>query len=138
MIDIGKTIYEERNFFFNEIEVWRIIVNPEKAGYPPIFMLCHGGFGTRDSHYIIALTYKELNGLLTHHISNGQRISISLQLANAINSEEPYREINLDKLLGDPITISGIDLTTRVECYDTGCWEEIPLYFFRFTELKAG
>lgn len=134
MIDIGQNFYEEKAFYFNRLSVFRIIINPKVKGYPPLFLLCKGRFGSKNGVFSIALNFLQLNRLMMGAMPNADRLLLAEWLTDFLLPDEHSGEINLNTLFGKPVVLESLDLTTHVQRFhsETACSE--PLYYFQLTE----
>lgn len=136
MIDLGQTFFEENRHFFSDLSVHQIIVNPSLKGYPPVFLLCREIRGKKDCEYILAATFLQLNKLLMNAVDNRRRLLLAERLAEALIPGCKTDNIDVAKLIGGPLRISGLDMTTRLRKFFCDIPEETPpLYYFQLTEM---
>lgn len=134
MIDIGQIFYEEKAFFFNKLLVYRILINPKVKGYPPLFLICRGPFGSKDGGFAIALTFLQLNRLLMQNMPNDRRLVICEQLADFLIPCDRTGEIKLDKLFGGPVRFENLDLITHVHRFRSEPAGSEPVYYFQLAD----
>ncbi len=136
MRDIGQNFYEEKEYYFSTLSVSKIIINPSVRGYPPLFMVCSGLFGSKKASYVLALNFLQLNKLLMQSLDNRSRLIIAEKLTDFLIPNDRSGEICVRKALGGELQISNIDLTTRVHRFNSDeSTEGEPLYYFQLTEM---
>lgn len=135
MIDLGKSLYEDRQHFFNRIDVCRIIVNPVIKGYPPIFLICKDKRGKETVEYVIGITFEQMNNLLMHIPNSDQRICIAEELAQSLIPKPGTYEFSMRKCFGKPLRITRLEMYTTLKRFVTEPKEEAStLYFFEWVE----
>jgi len=137
MQDIGQNFYEEKAYYFNQISVAKIIINPSVRGYPPLFMVCSGNFGSKKATYILAMNFLQLNKLLMKSVENSTRLILAETLTDFLIPGDRSGEICIRKVLGEILTITNLDLTTQVHRFnsDSPAVDE-PLYYFQLIEIE--
>ena len=135
MIDIGQDFYEEKAYYFNQIAALRIIINPNVKGYPPLFLVCKGKFGSRTGAYIIALSFLQLNKLMMEVMENDLRLQLAEKLTDFLIPRDRSGEINLVEFFGEPLSLEGLDLATRVNRFRSDATDNEPLYYFQLSEI---
>lgn len=136
MRDIGQNFYEEKAYYFNQISVSRIIINPSVRGYPPLFMVCSGNFGSKSAYYILAMSFLQLNKLLMKSVENSTRLILAEKLTDFLIPGDRSGEICVRKTLGEALTITNLDITTRVHRFNSDAnTVDDPLYYFQLTEM---
>ena len=137
MKDIGQNFYEQKEYYFREISVARIIINPSVKGYPPLFLVCNGRFGSKHGCYIVALSFLQLNKLLMNRVENGTRLTIAERLTDFLIPGERSGEICIRKILGHNLHIPNLDITTRVHKFNSDESTEFePLYYFQLIDMQ--
>lgn len=135
MIDLGHSFYR-KNYSFQKILVHQLLINPQVEGYPPIFLICRDRLGEKPCEFIIGLTFEQLNQILMQAIDNDERITISEKIGDFLMSEKKSAEISILKLLGKPLTLQGLDLSTRVRKFHAEPnREDRALYYFQLLEI---
>lgn len=135
MIDLGKSLYENRNHFFDHINVGRVIVNPVIKGYPPIFLICTTRQGKQPVEFIMGLSFTQMNELLMKVKSNDQRLTVAEELASSLIPNPKTYEFSLRKFFGKPLKITGLNLKTTIKKFITEPEDEgEALYFFEWVE----
>ncbi len=136
MIDLGQTFYEQKKFFFNDLSVHQIIINPSIKGYPPIFMLCQEHRGKRLVEYVLGATFLQLNKLLMRVVDNNTRLLLAERLADSLIPNKTTDTIQVKKVLGHPLRLSGLDMTTILHRFHSDPNEKVaPLYYFQLTAI---
>jgi len=136
MKDIGQNFYEEKEYYFNQISVSRIIINPSVRGYPPLFLVCTGEFGSKKAYYVLAMNFLQLNKLLMKSVENSTRLILAERLTDFLIPGDRSGEICLRKILGESLTITNLDLTTRVHRFNSDATaKDEPLYYFQLAEM---
>lgn len=137
MKDIGQNFYEQKEYYFREISVARIIINPSVTGYPPLFLVCNGRFGSKRGCYIVALSFLQLNKLLMNRVENGTRLTIAERLTDFLIPGERSGEICIRKILGHNLHIPNLDITTRVHKFNSDESTDFePLYYFQLIDMQ--
>lgn len=137
MRDIGQNFYEAKEYYFSKLSVSKIIINPNVRGYPPLFMVCSGIFGSKKGSYVLALSFLQVNKLLMGSLNNSDRLDVAAKLAEFLIPNEHSGEICLRKTLGTDLKISNIDLTTRVHRFNSDdSTEGEALYYFQLIEME--
>ena len=137
MRDIGQHFYEEKEYYFNQIAISRIIINPSVRGYPPLFMVCSGDFGSKQAYYILAMNFLQINKLLMKSVENSTRLILAEKLTDFLIPGDRSGEICIRKTLGEALTITNLDITTRVHRFNSdSTTEDEPLYYFQLTEME--
>lgn len=133
MIDLGKSLYESKNHFFDQINVGRVIVNPVLKGYPPIFLICTSRQGTQPVEFIMGISFTQMNQLLMNVKNNDQRITVAEELAQSLIPNPTTHEFSLRKFFGKPLKITGLNLKTTIKKFITEPEDENEaLYFFEW------
>lgn len=135
MIDLGQSFYEKKHFF-NSLLIHQIIVNPTVENYPPVFLLCKERRGKRRCEYALGASLEKLNSILMDGVSSTRRISLAERLAEIfIPTEKKSKSFKVSEVIGVPLRIDNIDLTTELKCFssepDQG---ETPLFFFEVVD----
>ena len=135
MIDLAQSFYEKRHFF-NSLMVHQIIVNPTVDNYPPVFLLCKDRLGKRKCEYALGASLEKLNSLLMKGVNSAKRVSISERLAEIfIPNERKSKSFKLSEVIGAPLSIHNLDLTTELKCFSSEPKDgETPLFFFEVLE----
>jgi hypothetical protein len=135
MIDLGYSLYR-KNYFFQKFLVHQLLINPKVKGYPPIFLICRDRLGERPYEFIIGLTFEQLNQILMQAVDNKERITISEKIGDFLMTTNKSLEISIPKLLGTPLTLQGLDLSTRVRKFqvEDNCRDR-ALYYFQLLEI---
>lgn len=135
MIDLGKSLYEDRQHFFNRLQVCRIIVNPVIKGYPPIFLICRDKQGHQPVEYVLAVTFEQMNKILMQIPNSDQRTCIAEELAQSLIPKPKTHEFSMRKCFGKPLRVSGLNIRTTLKRFVTEPQdEESALYFFEWAE----
>ncbi len=135
MIDLGQSLYR-KNYFFQKFLIHQLLINPKVRGYPPIFLICRDRLGEKRCEFIIGLTFEQLNQILMQAVDNEERILIAEKIGDFLMSEKKSAEISIPKLLGKPLTLQGLDLSTRVRKFQVETdQEERALYYFQLLEI---
>jgi|SRR5690606_31559401 len=136
MRDIGQNFYETKEYYFNNLSVSKIIINPAVRGYPPLFLVCTGTFGSKKGSYVLALSFLQINKLLMGSLDNSERLDVAAKLAEFLIPNEHSGEICLRKALGTDLKITDVDLTTRVHRFNSDeSTEGEALYYFQLIEM---
>ena len=105
-------------------------------GYPPIFLICRDRRGERRCEFIIGLTFEQLNQILMHAIDNEERNLIAEKIGDFLMSAKKSAEISIANLLGSPLTLQGLDLSTRIRKFEAEPHrEDQALYYFQLLEI---
>ncbi len=137
MRDIGQNFYEAKEYYFSNLSISRIIINPDVRGYPPLFMVCSGVFGSKEGVYVLALSFLQINKLLMKSVNNSLRLTVCAELADFLIPNDRSGEICLFKTLGHDLEICNVDLTTRVNRFNSDeSTEGEALYYFQLTEME--
>lgn len=135
MIDLGHSLYR-KNYFFQKFHVHQLLINPKVKGYPPIFLICRDRLGGKRCEFIIGLTFEQFNQILMRAVENNMRISIAEKIADFLISSKKSSEISISKLLGNPLVLEGLDLSTRVRKFTVEPErEDRSLYYFQLLEV---
>jgi hypothetical protein len=134
MIDLGQTFYEQKQYFFNDLSVHQIVINPSIKGYPPVFMLCKEQRGTKWCEYILGANFVQLNKLLMTAMDNSTRLCLAERLAESLMPKKTTDNISVKKLLGRPLRLRGLDMTTILHRFNSETGTS-PLYYFQLTEM---
>lgn len=136
MRNIGQNFYEANEYYFNNLSVSRIIINPSVRGYPPLFLVCHGTFGSKEAAYVVALSFLQINKLLMASVDTSQRLEVASLLADFLIPDERSGEICLRKILGRDLHIENLDLTTRLHRFNADePADDEALYYFQLIEM---
>jgi hypothetical protein len=135
MIDLGHSLYC-KNYFFQKFLVHQLLINPKVEGYPPIFLICRDRLGEKRCEFIIGLTFDQLNQILMQAVENDARILMAEKIADFLMSTMKSAEISIPHLLGKPLALQGLDLSTRVRKFqvEPEC-EDRALYYFQLLEV---
>ena len=135
MIDLGQSFYEKKHFF-NNLMIHQIIVNPTVENYPPVFLLCKERRGNRRCEYALGASLQKLNTILMKGVSSARRMSISERLAEIfIPTERKSKSFKVSDIIGVPLQVDNLDLTTELKCFSSEPDEdETPLFFFEVLE----
>lgn len=135
MIDLGQSFYEKKHFF-NSLLIHQIIVNPTVENYPPVFLLCKERRGRRRCEYALGASLEKLNSILMSGVNSARRMSLSERLAEIfIPTEKKSKSFKVSEVIGAPLRIDNIDLTTELKCFSSEIQEdETPLFFFEVLE----
>ncbi|MGB6036324.1 MAG: hypothetical protein WBG42_08645 [Cryomorphaceae bacterium] len=135
MIDLGHSLYR-KNYFFQKFLVHQLLINPQVEGYPPIFLICRDRLGEKRCEFIIGLTFEQLNQILMQAVDNEERNLIAEKIGDFLMSTKKSAEISIPKLLGKPLALQGLDLSTRVRKFQTEPErEDKALYYFQLLEV---
>jgi hypothetical protein len=135
MIDLGQSLYR-KNYFFQKFLIHQLLINPKVKGYPPIFLICRDRLGEKRCEFIIGLTFEQLNQILMQAVDNEERILIAEKIGDFLMSKKKSAEISISKLLGKPLTLQGLDLSTRVRKFQVETdREDRALYYFQLLEI---
>jgi hypothetical protein len=135
MIDLGKSLYESKNHFFDQVNIGRVIVNPVIKGYPPIFLICTARQGKQPVEFIMGLSFTQMNQLLMNVKSIEQRLTVAEELASSLIPNPKTHEFSLRKFFGKPLKITGLNLKTKIKKFITEPEDENEtLYFFEWVE----
>jgi len=131
MIDLGQSFYEKKHFF-NSLMIHQIIVNPTVENYPPVFLLCKERRGRRRCEYALGASLEKLNSILMDGVSSTRRMSLAERLAEIfIPTERKSKSFKVSEVIGAPLRVDNIDLTTELKCFSSEIQEdEAPLFFF--------
>lgn len=136
MKDLGQTFYEQKQFFFNDLSVHQIIINPSIKGYPPIFMLCQEQRGKQLFEYVLGATFFQLNKLLMRVVDNNTRLLLAERLAESLIPNRPTDTIAVKEVIGHSLRLSGLEMTTTLHRFQSDPKEKImPLYYFQLTAI---
>jgi len=134
MIDLGHSLYR-KNYFFQKFLVHQLLVNPKTKGYPPIFLICRDRLGEKRCEFIVGLTFVQLNQLLMQAVNNEDRMDIAEKISDFLISTKKSAEISIPNLLGKPLALQGLDLSTRVRKFQIEPEQESrALYYFQLIE----
>jgi hypothetical protein len=135
MIDLGHSLYR-KNYFFQKFLIHQLLINPKVKGYPPIFLICRNRLGEKRCEFIIGLTFEQLNQILMQAVDNEERNAIAEKISDFLMSEKKSAEISIPKLLGKPLALQGLDLSTRVRKFQAEPErEDRALYYFQLLEI---
>lgn len=135
MIDLGHSLYLKK-YFFQKFLVHQLLINPKVKGYPPIFLICRDRLGEKRCEFIIGLTFEQFNQLLMQAVDNSDRISIAEKIGDFLMSNKKSAEFSVPKLLGEPLALEGLDLSTRVRKFKVEPErDDRALYYFQLLEL---
>jgi len=135
MLDLGRSLYF-KNYSFHKFLVHQLLINPRVKGYPPIFLICRERIGEKCCEFILGLSFVQLNLLLMQAVDNEYRIAIAEKLGDFLISKRQSAELSIPNLLGKPLLIQGLDLSTHVRKFEVEpCKEDQALYYFEVVEL---
>ncbi|MCZ4409516.1 hypothetical protein O3Q51_11895 [Cryomorphaceae bacterium 1068] len=135
MIDLGYSLYR-KNYFFQQFLVHQLLINPKVKGYPPIFLICRDRLGEKRCEFIIGLTFEQFNQILMVAVDNKERNSIAEKMGDFLMSTKKFAEISIPKLLGKPLTLQGLDFSTRIRKFQVEPGrEDRALYYFQLLEI---
>jgi hypothetical protein len=96
-------------------------------------MLCKEKRGSKWCEYILGANYIQLNKLLMTAMDNTTRLALAERLAETLIPEKATDNISLRTLLGKPLRLSGLDMTTILHRFKSDDGVE-KLYFFQLTD----
>jgi len=135
MIDLGQSLYR-KNYFFQKFVVHQLLINPKVKGYPPIFLICRDRLGEKRYEFIIGLNLEQLNQLLMQAVANAERMTIAEKISDFLMSTRQTAEISVPHLLGSPLALQGLDISTRVCKFQMEPdRDDQALYYFELIEL---
>lgn len=135
MIDLGYSLYR-KNYFFQKFLIHQLLINPKVKGYPPIFLICRDRLGGKRCEFIIGLTFEQLNQILMQAVDNEERNAIAEKIGDFLMSTKKSAEISLPKLLGNPLTLQDLDLSTRIRKFQVEPGrDDCALYYFQLIEI---
>ena len=116
--------------------IHQIIVNPSVENYPPVFLLCKERRGKRRCEYALGASLEKLNSILMEGVSSTRRMSLSERLAEIfIPREKKSKSFKVSEVIGAPLRVDNIDLTTELKCFSSEIQEdEAPLFFFEVVD----
>ncbi len=134
MIDLGQSLYG-KNYFFQKLTAYRLIVNPDAEGYPPLFLLCKERRGNRRCEYVIGMTYSQFNSFLMSTYRGMKRNKIAEWLADQVITDSVGGEFSFMRQIGHPMVVKNVDLATTIKRHeDEAPVNKTPLYFFQVSD----
>ncbi len=135
MIDLGKKLFE-RQYFFDELKVEQIVVNPNLQHYPQLFLICRERRGQRLCEYAVGLGFLQLNTLLMRHVDNDRRLNVAAALSDALLSPKASRALHLREFIGSALMLRQVDVSTCLRRFQGSPEsDDEPIYFFEIIAI---
>ncbi len=133
MIDLGKSLFEDREYRFDRLRITKLVINPEVKGYPPIFLICRDRQGGMPVEFALAVNYEQMNQLIMSVGEVSERIAVAEAIADTLIPKPRSHNYNMNELIGHHLTIRDIQIKTRLKRFITEPKdEESTLYFFEW------
>ncbi len=123
------------DFHFDTLSASRIIVNPQAARYPAIFLLCRRDHS--DPPFLIGLELNQMNWLLMEVFDKKNRIDIAARLGEILSHAQPWGELLLRDNMRNGLSLNNVNFNTRLHRFALDdLQDEDPLYFFELMEME--
>jgi hypothetical protein len=135
MIDLAQSLYLKQ-YYFKKFSIHGISINPETKEYPAIFLICRDHLGYRKCEFIVGLSFEQFNQMLMHAVENRERMALSGLIGEFLSSEKKSTEISIPNLIGAPLVLEGLDLSTCIKRFELDSDDENKaLYYFQLVDM---